>query len=305
MSLLREIQSAAVDQNGDVATLLRKCKILAVRLGNEEFKTWVDRELNGYANVEELPPYRILQVESFGHFSGPFGSGLENAPIPPSCLPKQAQDLANKSYMLGPISGYASLLDGAERNNPRENWPADAVALFGRKIYQNMACLGAWKLIPRNAIVALIDTIKTRVLNFVLEIEAVAPDAGEAPPNQPPLSQDRVSQVFNTYISGSVQNLATGSTEFSQGGTFTVTIGDFAGLEKILATMGISHQDISDLKEAIDKDKADDGEATMGERVQSWMGRMVGKAASGAWSVSASVAASMIGKALAEYFGLT
>jgi hypothetical protein len=305
MSLLREIQSAAVDQNGEVATLLRKCKILAVRLGNDEFKTWVDRELNGYTSVEELPPYRILQVESFGNFSGPFGSGLENAPIPPSCLPEQAQDLANKSYMLGPISGYASLLDGAERSNPRENWPADAVALFGRKIYQNMACLGAWKLIPRNAIVALIDTIKTRVLNFVLEIEAVAPDAGEAPPNQPPLSQDRVSQVFNTYISGSVQNLATGSTEFSQGGTFTVTTGDFAGLEKVLATMGIPHQDISDLKVAIDEDKESLGEPTMGAKVQSWMGRMVGKAASGAWNVSTSVAATVIGKALAGYFGLT
>jgi hypothetical protein len=48
MSLLREIQNAAVDKNTDVCTLLRQCKILAARLGNEVFKRWVENELNGY-----------------------------------------------------------------------------------------------------------------------------------------------------------------------------------------------------------------------------------------------------------------
>ncbi|MBF0290686.1 MAG: hypothetical protein HQK86_00860 [Nitrospinae bacterium] len=47
MSLLRDIQTAAVAPDTDVATLLRKCKILAVRLGNDDFKAWVDHELNG------------------------------------------------------------------------------------------------------------------------------------------------------------------------------------------------------------------------------------------------------------------
>ncbi len=50
MSLLREIQNAAVDETVSLAVLLRKCKILAARLGNIEFKTWVDKELNGYDN---------------------------------------------------------------------------------------------------------------------------------------------------------------------------------------------------------------------------------------------------------------
>jgi hypothetical protein len=84
MSLLRDIQDAAVDPSTDVATLLRKCKILAVRLGSEEFKQWVDYELNGYDKVEDLPEYRILHTESFGTFAGPFGTSMNNALIPPS-----------------------------------------------------------------------------------------------------------------------------------------------------------------------------------------------------------------------------
>lgn len=204
MSLLRDIQNAAVDPNMDVATLLRKCKILSVRLANDEFKTWVDRELNGYERIEDLPKYRVLRTESYGDFSGFFQSGLKNAPIPPSCLPEQFRDWATKSYLTQLISAYASLIDRDEERNARENWPADMSASCGDKIYENMTCLSAWKVIPYNALVALVDTIKTRVLNFVLEIEEEAPDAGEVPPNQPPLSQERVSQVFNTYITGNV-----------------------------------------------------------------------------------------------------
>ncbi len=55
MSLLRDIQNAAVDKNTDVSTLLRQCKILSARLGNDVFKRWVDSELNGYETKDELP----------------------------------------------------------------------------------------------------------------------------------------------------------------------------------------------------------------------------------------------------------
>ncbi len=304
MSLLRDIQAAAVESSTDVSTLLRKCKILAVRLGNEEFKKWVDHELNGYDTAEDLPEYRILHTESQGHFSGGFGSSLNNAPIPPSCLPKEFRDRVTKSYLMLPISAYSSLIDKEDRHNAHEQWPADMVAHFGRQIYQGMNCLSAWKVIPYNALVALVDTIKTRVLNFALEIEGEAPNAGEAPPNTPPLPQERVSQVFNTYISGNVQNVATGSSHVTQAGEFSVVLGDFETLRNHLASLGVEADDISDLSSAIDEDTKAQGKPALGKRVQAWIGKMVGKAASGAWKVGTSVAGTVLGKALSRYFDL-
>jgi hypothetical protein len=41
MTLLREIQVAATDCKVDISTVLRKAKILAVRLQNPEFESWV------------------------------------------------------------------------------------------------------------------------------------------------------------------------------------------------------------------------------------------------------------------------
>jgi hypothetical protein len=120
-----------------------------------------------------------------------------------------------------PIGAYTSLIAGGNRSDAQENWPPELVAHFGGNIYQDMNCMTAWKIIPYGAIAALVDTIKTRVLSFCLEIEAVDPDAGESPLNTSSISQDRISQVFNTYISGTVQNVATGGSQFSQQATTT------------------------------------------------------------------------------------
>lgn len=303
MSLLQDIQNAAVDPHTDICALLRMCKILAVRLGNDEFKKWADSELNGYKDMKDLPEYRIIDIQSYGHFDGLAGSGLRNAPIPPSCLPESIREWSTKSWLMQPISAYAVLLP-QEGNNPQEQWPADTVAEAGQHIYRYMNCISAWKLIPRNALAALVDTLRTRVLNFVLEIEVQAPDAGEALPNRPPLPQDRVSQVFNNYIYGSLQNLAAGSNHVSQSGTFIVTNGDLDSLEQYLTSIEVEKEDIVKLRECIRGDAEMTGRPTFGERVQSWVGVMVGKAASGAWSVSTSVAGALLGKALSQYYGL-
>ncbi len=273
MSLLRDIQETAVSADSDVATLLRKCKILAVRLGNTEFRKWVDQELNGYDDSTSLPEYRKLQVESVGHFAGAFGSGLRNAPIPPSCLPKKSQDTVRYSYLMQPISAYTSLVDKDKRANAQENWPADLVAYVGRDIYQNMNCMAAWKIIPFNAIVALIDTIKTRVLNFCLEIEAEAPDAGEAPLNAPPISQDKVTQVFNTYITGTVQNVATGGSHFNQQATAVSGSSDemFRQLLEVITNMPHNDPNAQIIASAVEEMRDSAGTQSFGEHYQTFM----------------------------------
>ena len=54
MQLLDEIIDLAAREQGSVATLLRKCLVLAHTLKNERLKTWAENELNGYRN-DEVP----------------------------------------------------------------------------------------------------------------------------------------------------------------------------------------------------------------------------------------------------------
>lgn len=211
MSLLREIQDAAVDSKGDLASLLRRCKILAARLGNEEFKSWVEQELSGYETVETLPDYRVFSVHSKGHFSGAFGSGLKNAPIPMSCIPEEFREALEHSYLTAPVSTLQALISKSKNGVLEEPWNPDLVALVGQKIYRHMNCMQAWKVVPEANIVGALDAVRTRILNFALEIEAANPQAGEAPLNSNPIPQSTVQHIFNTYVSGNIQNMAAGN----------------------------------------------------------------------------------------------
>ncbi|KAA1153799.1 hypothetical protein EU510_08390 [Pseudoalteromonas sp. FUC4] len=219
MSLLREIQDAAIDSKTDLASLLRKCKVLSARLGSQEFKAWVDAELSGYRDADCLPEYRIIHVTSKGHFSGAFGSGLNNADIPLMCIPENFRESMSRSNMMEPVAGMEALVSKCEGGTAQEPWNPDFVALVGQKIYERMNCMQAWKVIPITSVIAALDEIRNRILNFVLEIEAQDPEAGEAALNSSPVPPEKVNQIFNTYISGSVQNVATGSHSFEQHAT--------------------------------------------------------------------------------------
>ncbi|MGA8277418.1 MAG: hypothetical protein WB784_04400 [Rhodanobacteraceae bacterium] len=226
MSLLREIQEAAIDSSVSLPTLLRKCKVLASRLGNAPFKEWIDHELSGYPSKGSLPGYRILEVNSKGHFSGAFGSGLRNADIPMLCIPEEFRENLQHAYLHMAVAAMASLVEKNRSATVAEPWSPDLVAHVGRGIYQDMNCIQAWKVIPAIGLVAALDEARTRVLNFVLEIESANPAAGDAPLNSNPVPQDRVQHIFNTYITGNVQNLASGSTDFEQAANYSEGIGD-------------------------------------------------------------------------------
>jgi len=309
MSLLRDIQNAAIDANMDISVILRKCKVLAARLGNEAFKKWVDQELNGYQNKDTLPNYRILDVNSKGDFIGPAES-LKNADIPLACIPKKFREGLDKSYCIQPIAAYESLLKTADGDNLQEQWRADLVAIVGRNIYKNANCLSAWKLIPNASIVSLVEGVRNRILSFVLEIENEAPDAGEASPTTQPISQEKVTQVFNTTIYGNVGNIAEGNQQVTQQVTQTATINvsqnDLESLKKYLLSIGIPRNEIKNLREAINEDSAEEVRKTksLGLKVLNWIGSIATKIAKGTVSVAQKLSINLITQAILTYYGI-
>jgi len=306
MSLLREITDAAVDANVEISTLLRKCKVLAARLGNKDFDSWVERELNGYDSPDEVPSYRILKrVESRGNFVGIAGSSGSNIPIPPSCIPEEYRDFLTKAYFMDAVSYYSNLLGNTDKKSTfADNWPADYLPAFGSEIYEGMNCIGAWKVISAGSVASLLDTVRNRVLNFTLNIEAEAPDAGETEPKVQPIANERVTQIFNTYIQGDVTNLATGIQPTVETTQITIVKNDLKSLKNYLSSIGLEEQDISELTEAIDADETSRNQNDLGSRVKSWLGKMVSKVGTSSWNVATTVATQLLIKALSQYYGL-
>jgi len=212
MTLLEQIRTEAVGNDTDLAVILRKCRVLAQRLENEEFKKWVDFELGGYPANDAVPKYRVLDCFCYGkfrHMSN--GSESGSIQIPISTIPQQYR----KTLFTMPFSDGVSVLQNLVNRTTNENiqtgWEADFCGLVGRGIFPNWELLSAWRLYPAVRVVGLLDSVRNRILNFVLEIEKENPNAGEAIMTSAPIPSRRIEQIFHTHIAGHVGNMAVGS----------------------------------------------------------------------------------------------
>lgn len=302
MSLLREIQNAAVDSDVELSVVLRKCLVLAVRLGHEQFKKWVEQELNGYDSKENLPEYRKIRAESRGDFSASFGRWFKNLPIPPSCVPEKYRELADTAYLAEGVSAYAELLKKSSGGSLRVPWPSDLTRFVGSEIYGDTLCVDAWLEISAGVLANVLDTVRNRILSFVLEIESEAPDAGEAEPGSQPVQQQHVTQMFNTYILGGASNVALGGSNFSQQ---QVVAGDLNSLRECLRALNVSPQDLQGLEFAVKEDGPPTGAKRLGKKVSAWVGKMTEKALLGAWKVVGSAGADVLTRAILRYYGLS
>ncbi|KWC91628.1 hypothetical protein [Burkholderia cepacia] len=303
MALIEEIQAAAIAEVGDVSALLRKCKLLAARLDAREFAEWVDHELNGYPADALLPPYRILQARSFGNFVGPFGMQGIGLQIPLSVLPERMRQNWREIRMGEAISAYDSLLDGDGNGSARIPWPTEMAILYASKLTPNMQCIAAWVDVPLPAIHKLINSVKTAVLGFAIDIQRESPDAGDSPIGAPrPIPEDRVTQIFTTNITGSVGNIANGGSDFQQTASVGVQAGDWEALKQYLVSLGMASEATPALKAELDAIRGEG--ATEGRpRGREIIGRLLTKAVTSSAAVAVDIAATGIAKAVAGYLG--
>jgi len=305
VSLLREIQEEAVSAGVPLSSVLRKCLILAARLNNAPLRAWVEQELNGYPDLEELPDYRQGgSVEVRGNFSGAFGSGLQSAPIPPANVSEEFHENLFSMQFTSGVAEYESLLASGEQMF-QVPWPANVVAALAGQFYENMNCLSAWRVVSRASIEHVLDAVRNRALALALEIEKEAPDAGEGLSGDEPIAQDRVNQIFNTTIQGPVGAFAAGSRDFTQEVRQAVTPGDRGSLREALHHLGVPGDEVDSLETALDEDGDGAEEPTaIGSATQTWLDGLQSKLAEGSVRMAEGATAGVAAKLIAQYLGL-
>lgn len=309
MTALEDLIDGASGDVVPVATLLRKVKVVASRLGSVALEEWVDHELTGYPPDANLPDYRgPFHAEVKGHFGGPAGSGLRNAPVPPLGFPKDFRQgaLFNVEFRQ-PIAELERL---AQADAPLSaDWPANAVAYTNTlaaqgkvQLYEYMGLHQAWRVISPTQLIGIVDTVRTRILNLALSVEAIEPKAGER--DAPAADLGQVHQVV-THVYGGSPNIAVASSHFKQ--EVTLPIGDRAALFDQLRELGASDDDIRELEAALIEDAAEGegGPCTgVGPRVTAWTGRMAFKGGSAATKGALAAGGGLIAKAIAAHYGL-
>lgn len=299
MNAIQELQSEILNSSASLSNILRKAKVVAYGLKNDDLKQWVENELNGYAGDEDsVPEYRKLNVKNYGNFSGSFGRALNKYPIPTSVLNAKVDNLINHLTIREGISAIETLLN-SDTSEFQVPWPGEVISLVSSKMYQGYNLVYAWQEIGRAQLAQILDTIRNRLLSLVLELEERYPDistSDEAIANVP---REQATSMVQMNIFGS-HNVVASGTNIAQIVEQPIVENDIEALLSFIGELGLSEQETNELRSAIEEDTAAKSQEKPGPKVQNWLIRITKKAAQGMLAI----APTAIMKALLAYYGI-
>lgn len=292
MSLVNDLITEVVDPSSDLSQVLRKARVLASELRSEELRVWAEAELSGYKDKDALPDYRVSTATNLGNFVGSFGMRGSGINIPLSTLPEKWREPLSKLELR---SGVAALQEMFRSEGYKEQWNADNVAAVSKDIYEGMNMISAWKVIPKARVASVLDAVRNRLLNFLLDLKEQHPEVEAAGVNLQSIPKEdvRVNVVNNIY--GGHNVLASGGMvhqQVHQG----VEPGDLASLLSALREASLPEELISELSVAI-KDDEPVRKGGIGPRVSRWLAKVGEK-------MVTNTATAFATQALIQYYGL-
>lgn len=303
MGLLAEIQNDAVSDATPVSTLLRKCLVLAHNLDSGLLEDWVRYELNGYPDGVDVPDYRQIGV-NFKANANNLAWQLTGQSVAQIVV---EQVTGNKDISLFKCrQAIGTIVEDEIKASGTLVINMDNVGLLlnhKRIMGPTYNITRFWGEIPATQVLGIADAVRNRVLEFALALSKKYPNAGDIGgiTIKEPAVEKTVNQIFNTTINGNA-----GSIGNANNATINITVnqGNFGDLRQQLMQHGVGEDDIKELEVAIADEPNVGTDKKFGPKVGSWMGKMLGKAASGVWNVGVQAGGALLEKALLKYYGL-
>lgn len=308
MSLLREIQASLLSENPDLSTVLLKLKFLAAKLGSDVLEDWVNHESEGYPNDVEVPSYRKVGVSYTGSFSGSYGRGIENTPIPTAIIHKFA---GPKWSLLECRQGIASIEDlmreSKEGSGTLEIDSSDLILMLQGKVYEDYNCYQVTGKVSKSAFADIKHVVKSRALDLTLKLEKSIEGSLEISVTDSPSinesDSEQVEKITNQVIYGNYTNI----TNSGDSANISVSNGenDLESLKQALVSNGIEQADANELSDIISKeDSSGDKDEPLGTEAKHWFVENLKKAADGTWKIGVTAATAVVKEASLRYYGL-
>jgi hypothetical protein len=230
-----------------------------------------------------------------GNWSGPFGSGISNAPIPPYLIEKHAGKHWTEYKVKESIAGVQEMAASGKTLGINAS---NLILLLQDKVYEGYAC---------NAISAELSPIavRARILELTIELEKRVPVAVEVTLQQviskTPESAATVTQIFNQTVYGNVTHVT--ATDGAQV-TLAITAGDAVSMVNELAKAGLPDDAAKEITDIVALEKPQSADKPLGPKALAWIKKNAPKAAAGAWKIGSAVATDLLKEAALKYYGL-
>lgn len=226
------------------------------------------------------------------------------APIPSVSIPEEYRDKIINHHCRECIASIENLVKNKKSHSGiLYITMGDLPIMLGQNVYNGHNCIQAWGEVGTGQLIEVLNAVRNRILDFVLALWKENPNAGNAQEDTAKLQSSKVTQIFNTTIYGGNASLI--GTVNNSLLNVNIQTNNFTTLRNYFKTIGISEEDIGQLKQALEKDVVPSDVSSLGSHVSTWIAKMLDKAASGAWKIASGAAGSLLAQAISKYYGLT
>lgn len=191
------IDEVADQQNHSLSDVLMKAKVLASRLRSRKFRQWVDSEINGYDSGQQLPEYRVVGAKIEGWFAGHFGMEMAGVPMSASHLAPDYRRIFDSRKVANGISYVEDLVKG---EGDIGIWMDGAAVNYLRKHgtrVNGMILNQVFQGVPRHALISLLASVRSRLLDFLLELRDRYPELEK--------SDEATTQVSESEVDAAIE----------------------------------------------------------------------------------------------------
>lgn len=206
---LDDLIAALSDEKESLTGILLKTKVFLHQIGKKELSSWAQHELNGYPDATSLPEYRLLPshvkanvVSIAWRYSG--------HPLPISHLSDEIVEKFISARIRQPIAVIEQWAAGEEGGLERQI-PMELNRLLGEKLEAGVHIERAWTETPLANVKNILTQVRSRLLDFLLELRDSVGDADQPEEVRQKASQLDTSGMFNNAIFGANTTIVVGN----------------------------------------------------------------------------------------------
>jgi hypothetical protein len=261
------IKTLITDITYDNITLsqaLTRAKLIAYKIDNEDFKSWIDNELNGYLNYKLLPQYRKISCELQAVINVPF-VGTRTIPMDVTPLDKWFEG-GFSLYEMSVVQSISILEENikkADGNTGYENLPQGIVQKF-REMTNEPQLIEVHRVMQFSQLSHILNLTKQKLIDTLLKLNKEFPNLI----NEYTITKENSEKVQNIitnniYGDNNPINVAAGQ---NVGQNINQNLIDYKKLEEY----GVEEQYIEELK-IIEKET---DKSIFKNKMFSWLGKV-------------------------------
>lgn len=204
MGIYEDLLNGLTNSSCQLQDIFLKLKILATRLKNEQLKNFVDAELNGYADINNLPKYRIVEGILTGTVEN-LACRRPHVTLPTLHLEKYGLDDIQTCLFPNKITEIESYAEKDDLNKPV---PPELYSTLSKTLGNGYVVTNAYVPISNAQIKGILTGIRNAVIDLLMSMEEQFTQAELNSLFQNPTKEqlDKANPIVNQYFFNSFGN---------------------------------------------------------------------------------------------------